>query len=99
MPTTQKNEQQNTREEDRRGALNAQIRNQVIENLGEPHDFLHVSVRPLWENNYRVNVLAGKDLASARIANSYFLAVDADGHILTSAPAITRQYDAGKSAT
>ena len=50
-------------------------------------------VRPLWDNNYRVNVFIGKDMASAMIANSFFLAVDPDGQITTCNPKITKQYE------
>ena len=51
-----------------------------------------MQVRPLWENYYRVNVLVGNDLASARIANSYFLVADNDGNITASTPKIMKQY-------
>jgi hypothetical protein len=80
-------------EQDKRQKMNNLIEEQVIQALGEPCDLLKVGIRPLWENNYRVNVITGKDFASSRIANSFFLAVDADGHIRTSAPEITKQYD------
>jgi ferric iron reductase protein FhuF len=93
MPTTHQSEQRHDLERHTREALDSLIREQVIHVLGEPRDFLNVSVRLLWDNNYRVNVFAGKDMASARIANSFFLAVDADGQILTSAPAITKKYE------
>jgi len=91
MPTTPQDEQKDKLEQHKRKALNALIREQVIGMLGEPLDLLSVAVRPLWDNNYRVNVFAGKDVASARIANSFFLAVDADGRILTCNPTIPKR--------
>ncbi len=93
MPTTQQNEQQNHLKHEKREALNALIREQVMHTLGQPHDLLSVSVRPLWDNNYRVNVFAGNDVTSVRIANSFFLAVDADGQITTCNPKLTKQYE------
>lgn len=64
----------------------------VIACLGQPGDLQQVQVRRLWENRYRVNIFIGKDAASVRIANSYFLLADADGNIIESTPEITRQY-------
>jgi hypothetical protein len=40
-----------------------------------------------------VNVLIGTDITSAKIANSFFLAVNADGTIRTCSPEITKQYE------
>jgi hypothetical protein len=60
--------------------------------LGQPRDLFRLSVVRLWENRYRVNVQTGDDAVSARIAHSFFLAVDADGNVLESIPAITRLY-------
>jgi len=51
-----------------------------------------VQARRLWENYYRVNIFVGVDPASGRVANSYFLEVDADGKIIAATPKITRQY-------
>jgi hypothetical protein len=96
MATTQQNEQQRQLDQDKRQTMNILIEEQVIHALGEPCDLLKVWVRSLWANNYRVNVVTGKDLASAKIANSFFLAVDADGTITTSCPKITKQYESGK---
>jgi hypothetical protein len=93
MPTTQQTEQPNNLEQDKRQTINTLIEEQVIHALGKPRDLLKVWVRPLWENTYRVNVLTGTDITSARIANSFFLAVDADGTIRTSSPKITKQYE------
>jgi hypothetical protein len=70
----------------------AVIRQHVMDTLGQPHDLYGVQVRHLWEDHYRVNVLAGVDAASAKVAHSYFLLTDGDGNILTSTPKITKQY-------
>jgi hypothetical protein len=93
VPTTQQSAQNKNLDRHGREALHTLIGEQVLNTLGEPPDLLKVLVRPLWENNYRVNVLTGKDIASARIANSFFLAVDADGTIRTCSPEITKQYE------
>ncbi len=93
MPTTQQDEQLKNRDQHKREALSNLIGEQVIHSLGQPRDLLKVWVRPLWDNNYRVNIFIGKDMASATIANSFFLAVDADGLIMTCNPKITKQYE------
>jgi hypothetical protein len=56
--------------------------------LGGPDGSLTVQVRPLWDNHYRVNVLAGEGPSSFTIARSYFLEVDGEGKLLASAPAL-----------
>ena len=95
MPMTQQNEQQKNLEQDKRQTLNTLIEAQVIQALGAPHDLLKVWVRPLWDNTYRVNVLIGTDITSAKIANSFFLAVDAEGCIMTCTPTMTKEYECG----
>jgi hypothetical protein len=72
--------------------LSAALGRQVMRTLGEPGDLLRVQVQRLWEEHYRVNVLVGADAASARIAHSYFLVADGDGHISACTPELTRQY-------
>ena len=79
-------------ERHRQEALNALIGERVMHILGEPDDLVIVSTRPLWGPYYRVNVFVGPDVASARVANSYFLTVDGDGNITASAPKLTKQY-------
>jgi hypothetical protein len=74
---------------DKREAL---IGEQVLHVLGEPRDLLRVQVRKLWPGRYRVNVLLGVDVASARVAHSYFLAADGDGNITSSVPQIVKHY-------
>jgi hypothetical protein len=75
-----------------RDALNALIGRHVIHSLGSPDNILKVKVHPLGNDHYRVNVLVGKDIASARIGNSFFLTADGDGNIVTSSPKIARLY-------
>jgi hypothetical protein len=67
------------------------IGRRVLLALGRPCDLLRVQVRPLWGNRYRVNVVVGKDPASARIDGSYFLAADEEGNVIESTPAIARR--------
>lgn len=68
------------------------IRRQVLRSLGRPGNLLAVQVCPVGAECYRVNVVVGCNLASSRIADSFFLTVDAGGSILTSSPAIVRGY-------
>jgi len=75
-----------------RTRLNTVIGQHVMHRLGQPNDLLRVSVVPLWEAYYRVNILVGADIASARVAQSYFLQADGDGNILVATPEITRRY-------
>ncbi len=64
------------------------IREQVLGMLGQPDHLWRVQVCQLWQSYYRVNILIGLDAASAKVANSYFLEVDAEGTIVSSAPKI-----------
>jgi hypothetical protein len=91
MPTTQQTGQYDMGRH-LRETLQELIGEQVVHTLGSPDDLLGVSVRPLWKDHYRVNVLVGRNATSARVANSYFLVVDDDGHIVTSSPKIARLY-------
>jgi hypothetical protein len=72
--------------------LNALVGQHVMHTLGRPADLHTVQVRRLWEDRYRVNVLTGRDATSVKFTHSYFLVVDTAGAIVTSTPAITRQY-------
>lgn len=93
MPTTQQGEQQKHLEHDKREALHALIGEQVLHTLGSPSGLLKVQVRLIWENNYRVNVFIGADVASGKVANSYFVKTDSDGNITASSPPIAREYE------
>src|SRR5438067_8467413 len=44
------------------------------------------------ENSYRVNVFVGENVASAKVAHSYFLTADGNGNIIESTPKITTRY-------
>jgi hypothetical protein len=72
---------------------NASLGRKVLHSLGHPDDLRRVQVCPLWQGHYRVNVFVGPDIASARVAHSYFLVADGEGNIVSSIPGITRQYD------
>ena len=89
---TQPTEQRQNMDKHERETLNDLIGEHVMHALGKPGDLLTVQVRPLWENHFRVNVFAGVDAASARVAHSFFLVTGPDGNILVSTPRITRRY-------
>ena len=65
----------------------------VLAALGRPPDLYAVSVRPLWANHYRVNVLVGPDPTAVRILHSYFVEAGESGAILSSTPRISRLYE------
>jgi hypothetical protein len=92
MATTVKLRQCDDVEQARREGRESLIGKRVILDLGEPSDLVRVQVRELWERRYRVNIYVGPDAISARVANSYFLETDDDGHIMASAPRIKRLY-------
>ena len=92
MPTTPEREQQKNLEQHQRETMSALVGEQVIHTLGRPGRLFKVQVRPLWENNYRVNILIGEEAVSARIANSFFVEADGDGNIAKTTPQITTQY-------
>ena len=92
MPTTSQREQQRDDERQEREKLNALIGERVIHTLGKPGGLYKVQVRRLWGDYYRVNVLIGEDVVSAKMANSYFVEADSDGNIVASTPKITKRY-------
>ena len=73
------------------GAANA-VGRAVMTALGRPTDFLRVTARRVTETGHRVNVIAGGDPTTARIAHSFFVTTDADGNLTGSAPPIVRSY-------
>jgi hypothetical protein len=83
---------QNNLAQHKREMLHAIIGEQVIHGLGEPSDLLKVQVKPLWDDHYRVNVLAGADAASVRIAASYFVVANSEGTLTACTPKIVRQF-------
>ncbi len=92
MPAKQPREQQKDVEQQKSVSLNALIGKQVMHVLGKPDGLHTVHVRRLWEDHYRVNVLIGQDVVSAKIANSYFVKVDGDGNLIESSPKLTKLY-------
>ncbi len=68
------------------------IRTSVLTSLGRPPELHRVAVMPLWGNYYRVNVLIGADVLTARIAHSYFVEAGDRGEILAATPPIARLY-------
>lgn len=75
-------------QEQRSGALAGPL----LQALGRPTALYRVEVRHLWKRYYRANVFVGADVASMRVAHSFFLEADDDGNIIASAPPITRMY-------
>lgn len=70
------------------------IGRRVLEAVGRPANFQRLLVHRLWDNHYRVNIHVGDRGLTSRLAHSFFIAVDDDGAITSSAPAIERRYDA-----
>ena len=75
-----------------REAMKAIIGKHVIQSLGSPGDMLKVQVNPVGNDRYRVNVMVGKTVGTARVADSFFLTADGEGNIVTSSPKILRLY-------
>lgn len=92
MPTPRLLEGESNPDESKRDAVSDTIKRQLFLSLGKPSDLLTVQVRPVGGQNYRVNVVVGKDYSTTRIANSFFLKADAAGNILTSSPEIVSLY-------
>jgi hypothetical protein len=92
MAMQHQEKQDRDQENQERQQRNALIGEKVLHALGEPADLRKVLVRRLWADRYRVNVLVGVDAASTKVAHSYFLVVGSEGNIITSTPAIAKQY-------
>src|SRR5262249_3633710 len=92
MPTEQQSKQPADQEKQERQQLDAVIGKHVLQALGQPGNLHRVQVRRLWNEPYRAKALVGGVAASAGVADSYFLVMDADGSIVASTPLITRQY-------
>lgn len=74
------------------GLLEAVVRDNVLFELGQPAGLHRLQVKCVWGNNYRVNVFVGGDVASFKVAHSYFLSADGNGKILACSPPIVRTY-------
>jgi hypothetical protein len=70
----------------------AAICRHVLGVLGRPVDFLRITVRQVTSEGHRVNVVVGPDMATARIAHSYFITTDELGNVQKSTPLITKHY-------
>jgi hypothetical protein len=92
MAKTQQEKQTADTEQKDRTLMDALIGKNVLLTLGQPGDPFRVQVRILWGNHFRVNVFVGPNMASAKVAHSYFLLVDGSGNILSSTPEITKRY-------
>jgi hypothetical protein len=92
MTTKPQRELQNAIAQDTQDNLKALLGEQVLHALGEPRNLLRVQVCPVWQQHYRVNVLVGADITSARVAHSYFVESDCDGNIARAVPKIAKLY-------
>jgi len=92
MATKQQEKQTSDSEKQERQQISALIGKTVLHTLGQPGNLIRVQVRTLWGDYFRVNVLVGPDVASVKIAHSYFLLADAEGNILSSTPKIVKKY-------
>jgi hypothetical protein len=92
MAPASQRKHENTIAQDVQDNLDALLGEQVLHALGEPRDLLRVQVCKLWKLHYRVNVLVGADITSARVAHSYFVVADGDGNIGTADPKIAKLY-------
>ena len=92
MATKPQPKLQDTLAQDTRDNLKALLGEQVLHALGTPRDLLRVQVCLVWQQHYRVNVLVGADITSARVAHSYFVEADCDGNIARAVPKIAKLY-------
>jgi hypothetical protein len=92
LPEQSPAEHNHESERQKRGLMEAIVRNHVLSALGQPVGNYRVQVKAVWDDNYRVNVFVGADFASLTIAHSYFLRTDVKGQILTCCPPIARKY-------
>ena len=83
---------QETQQNQMRELLRTKISEQVMHTLGHPANLRGVQIRPLWKDHFRVNVLVGADIASVKVAHSFFLVSDLEGTIITSTPVIRKMY-------
>jgi hypothetical protein len=92
MATKQQEKQTTESEKQERQQMSALIGKAVMQTLGQPGNLIRVQVRTLWGDYFRVNILVGADLASVKIAHSFFLLADGEGNILSSNPKIVKKY-------
>ena len=92
MPAKQQDEQQVEQQKQQRQQLDTVIGGYILHALGRPDNLCRVQVRRLWEGRYRVNVFVGENIASARIAHSYFVVMDGGGAVVETTPKIIRLY-------
>ena len=90
--SAESDKQEKQERQERQTKIIALISKNVTRTLGQPSNLIRVQVRPLWADYFRVNVLVGPDVASLKVAHSYFLLADAEGNILSANPMITKQY-------
>jgi hypothetical protein len=92
MATTQQEERPTDLQKQERQQMRSLIGKKVLDTLGQPANLLRVQVQTLWGDYFRVNVLVGPDMASFKIAHSFFVLADAGGNILCSTPKLAKGY-------
>jgi hypothetical protein len=92
MASKQEHDKEKENLRNQRSQLTALIGENVIDALGRPSGLQRVQVRQLWGECYRVNILIGSDVGSAKISKSFFVVVDSQGKIAESTPQITKQF-------
>ena len=92
MATRAQPELQNRLAQDTRDNQETLLAEQVLHVLGTPRDLFRVQVCQLWQQHYRVNVLVGADITSARVAHGCFVEADCDGNIARAVPTIAKLY-------
>jgi hypothetical protein len=92
VAANQQHDQPKPGQQQKLDTFNESIQQQVLKALGKPRNLLKVQVNPIWDNHYRVNVFVGVDIASATVANSYFLVIDTEGNITAATPKIAKVY-------
>lgn len=92
MPTKQQEKEPADLPKQEAPSRNAIIGKRLLHALGRPNNFGRMQVRSLWGDYFRVNVLVDSDVASVRIAHSFFVLADADGNILSCNPKLTKMY-------
>ena len=76
------------------------VKEQVLQKLGTPENFSHITAGNMWDNRWRVNVWcfhkSQSDVISIvnvqSIDYSYFIHTSEDGTIIKSSPEIEKEY-------
>ncbi len=92
MPSIKQEKQDTNQAPAELGEQERLIAKGVVTALGQPPDLHRLTVRRLWQDRYRVNIVVGADASSAKIVHSYFVVADGAGNIVQATPEITKCY-------